>query len=153
MEGMRNEHIVATSIFCYDIQNVTESRIHFQQEALIQEGIKYDQGRHKPLCAVFGTQSMPDDPAVQEIGSLRTLQGRMIAFPNTFQHKIDPFSLVHKTKPYYRRFMILWLVDPHYRIASTANVPPQQLEWAENGCRDNKVRQCFISLEEANEYR
>ncbi|PSN66201.1 hypothetical protein BS50DRAFT_635352 [Corynespora cassiicola Philippines] len=96
---------------------------------------------------------MSDDPAVQEIGSLRTLQGRMIAFPNIFQHKIDPFSIVDKTKPGHRRFMVLWLVDPHYRIASIANVPPQQLEWEENGCRDNKFRQCLMSLEEAKEYR
>ena len=27
------------------------------------------------------------------------------------------------------RFLTLWLVDPHQRIISTANVPPQRLDW------------------------
>ena len=30
---------------------------------------------------------------------------------------------------YYSRFIALWLVDPHQRIISTANVPPQRLDW------------------------
>jgi hypothetical protein len=42
---------------------------------------------------------------------------------------VAPFSLVDRTKPGHRRFLLLWLVDPHYRILSTANVPPQQREW------------------------
>jgi hypothetical protein len=33
------------------------------------------------------------------------------------------------TKPGHRRFIALWLVDPHQRIISTGNVPPQQLDW------------------------
>jgi hypothetical protein len=32
-------------------------------------------------------------------------------------------------KPGHRRFIALWLVDPNVRIISTANVPPQQLNW------------------------
>jgi hypothetical protein len=33
------------------------------------------------------------------------------------------------TKPGHRRFIALWLVDPYQRIISTANVPPQQMDW------------------------
>lgn len=33
------------------------------------------------------------------------------------------------TKPGHRRFIALWLVDPTKRIISTANVPPQQMDW------------------------
>jgi hypothetical protein len=45
------------------------------------------------------------------------------------QHRVSPFELVDPTKPGHRRFIALWLVDPHKRIISTANVPPQQRSW------------------------
>jgi hypothetical protein len=37
---------------------------------------------------------------------------------------------VDPTKPEHRRFIALWLVDPNYRIISTANVSPQQRHWS-----------------------
>jgi hypothetical protein len=42
---------------------------------------------------------------------------------------VSPFQLADPTKPGHRRFIALWLVDPHVRIVSTANVPPQQQSW------------------------
>lgn len=130
LEGMLNEHIVGTAIYYYDCNNVTESRLRFRQQAFIDEvELNYEQDDHEPLCEIFGTDSMRDEPAVQELGSLDTREGRMIAFPNTFQHKVDQFELADPSKPGHRRFLVLWLVDPHYRIMSTANVPPQQHEW------------------------
>jgi hypothetical protein len=45
------------------------------------------------------------------------------------QHRVSPFKLKDPTKTGHRRFIALWLVDPHQRIVSTANVPPQQLDW------------------------
>lgn len=42
---------------------------------------------------------------------------------------MSPFKLVDPTKPGHRRFIALWLVDPTRRIISTANVPPQRLDW------------------------
>ena len=47
----------------------------------------------------------------------------------TSQHRVSPFRLNDPTKPGHRRFIVLWLVDPHARIISTANVPPQQQNW------------------------
>jgi hypothetical protein len=45
------------------------------------------------------------------------------------QRRISPFRLTDPTKPGYRRFIALWLVNPNVRIISTANVPPQQMDW------------------------
>lgn len=45
------------------------------------------------------------------------------------QHRVSSFRLKDDTKPGHRRFLALWLVDPHERIVSTANVPPQQKDW------------------------
>ena len=45
------------------------------------------------------------------------------------QHRVSGFRLQDPTKPGYRRFIALWLIDPTRRIISTANVPPQQAAW------------------------
>ncbi|KAH6647126.1 hypothetical protein BKA67DRAFT_695577 [Truncatella angustata] len=132
IEGMLNEHIAATAIYYYDVDNVKESRISFRAEAdLDSVEMSYQQNEHEPLAAIFGVESLElwDEPAIQNMGSVTTPQGRLLAFPNTLQHKVEPFELVDKTKPGHRRFLVLWLVDPHYRICSTRNAPPQQHEW------------------------
>jgi Protein of unknown function (DUF4246) len=45
------------------------------------------------------------------------------------QHSVSSFRLKDPTKPGHRRFIALWLVDPYQPVISTANVPPQQLDW------------------------
>ncbi|KAH7126646.1 hypothetical protein B0J11DRAFT_549549 [Dendryphion nanum] len=130
LEGMLNEHIVSTSIYYYDVENTTESRIRFRLEATLnEESLQYEQSVHQPLCEIFGTESMSEEPAVQEIGSVSTPQGRLLAFPNTLQHCVSPFRLEDASKPGHRRFIVLWLVDPTFRIVSTRNVPPQRHDW------------------------
>ena len=132
LEGMLNEHIVVTAIYYYDVENTTESRIRFRQEANIEyTEMDYEQDDHEPLSQIFGTESLRGEPAVQELGSISTPHGRLLGFPNTLQHKVEPFRLVDPTRPGHRRFLVLWLIDPHYRIASTANVPPQRYDWWE----------------------
>lgn len=91
--------------------------------------MSYEQDDHEPLARIFGAASLRDEPAVQNLGTLRCKAGRMLAFPNTLQHRVKPFRLLDPTRAGHRRFLVLWLVDPHYRIASTANVPPQQQDW------------------------
>lgn len=129
IEGLRNERIVGTAIYYYDTDNVTDSRIRFRQEAdLWEDTLEHEQDDHRPLETIFGTQ-LRDGEAIQEVGSIATPEGRIIAFPNTLQHCVEPFELGDKSRPGHRRILVLWLVDPHYRILSTANVPPQQRDW------------------------
>ena len=110
-----------------------------------------------------------DGPKVQEMGSVSTKQGRLIAFPNVFQHRVLPFSLQDRGKPGHRKILALFLVDPHTPILSTANIPPQQKAWwSEKLLEDNslsklpaeltdqvigEVSGVPISLEEAKEIR
>ena len=130
LEGMQNEHIVATALYYYDVENTTESRLAFRQEAFLPEmELDYEQGEHDGLAKIYGAPSLQDEPALQQLGSVRSPQGRLLAFPNTLQHCVAPFELVDKTKPGHRRCLVLWLVDPHYRICSTTNVPPQRHDW------------------------
>lgn len=73
----------------------------------------------------------------QHIGSLAMPQGRLIAFPNTLDHRLEPFQLIDDKRPGHYRWLTLYLVDPHYRVCSTRNVPPQQHDWwAESVGRD-----------------
>ncbi|KAF2802129.1 uncharacterized protein BDZ99DRAFT_577100 [Mytilinidion resinicola] len=73
IEGMFNEHIVGIAIYYYDVENTTTSRIRFRQEAgLDRMHLEYDQDDHEPLSEIFGTASLRDEAAVQELGSVAT---------------------------------------------------------------------------------
>ncbi|CAK7275558.1 hypothetical protein SEPCBS57363_006758, partial [Sporothrix epigloea] len=87
------------------------------------------------LAEILGISEMDLAPVwtkpydYQHIGSVATPQGRLVAFPNVLEHRIEPFRLVDGTKPGRYRWLTLYLVDPHYRVCSTRNVPPQQHDW------------------------
>jgi len=66
---------------------------------------------------------------VQELGKVVTRQDRLIAFPNVLQHSVQSFTLADPTRPGHRKILAMFLVDPHIRIISTANVPPQRRDW------------------------
>ena len=74
---------------------------------------------------------------VQDIGSVATINGRCIAFPNIYQHRVAPLQLEDPTRPGMRRILVFFLVDPNKRIRSTATVPPQQFEI---------VSECFMKI-------
>jgi len=54
---------------------------------------------------------------------------RSIAFPNLYQHQVQPFHLEDPTKPGHRKILVFFLVDPTQRIISATDVAPQQREW------------------------
>lgn len=89
--------------------------------------MEYEQNYHDWLPAIFGCD--PDGPGLQVSGSVETRQGRLLTFPNIFQHQVQPFSLVNPTQPGHRKILALFLVDPNLPILSTANVPCQQRDW------------------------
>ncbi|KFY89883.1 hypothetical protein V500_05447 [Pseudogymnoascus sp. VKM F-4518 (FW-2643)] len=127
-----NEHIVATCIYLYDESNVTDARITFRQEIWTQP-FSYECLSSDVDCfaEVFGLDPNQYEigPSMQELGSVSMPKGRLLTWPNTMQHRFEPFELINKSDPGYRRFIMLWLVDPHYRICSTRNVPPQRHDW------------------------
>lgn len=130
IEGMMSEHIVATALYYLDSENITTSSLEFRMKADEHPDLEdtIGQDNYRPNQVMFGCL-FKDGEALQKLGNVETRQGRLLAFPNVFQHRVSPFSLQDRTKPGHRRFIALWLVDPHQRIISTANVPPQQLDW------------------------
>ena len=138
IEGMMNEHICGTSLYYFDSENVTTSSLSFrmQTDAYMNDshnssGHDVGQDEYHWMQAVYGANfgSGNGSPCLQNYGSVETKQGRLLAFPNVFHHRVSGFQLADPTKPGHRRFIALWLVDPTKRIISTANVPPQQMDW------------------------
>ncbi|KAF5590667.1 hypothetical protein FPCIR_6330 [Fusarium pseudocircinatum] len=115
--------------------NVTPSRLSFrmQTSSYLKDEIKAGQDNYNHLERVFGTDfGMHGGLAtscVQSYGDVDTLEGRLLVFPNVFQHRVSSFKLQDPTEPGHRRFVALWLGDPQRRILPTANVPPQQKDW------------------------
>jgi len=68
-------------------------------------------------------------PCAQEIGDVITKPDRCIAFPNLYQHQVQPFRLADPRKPGHRKILVFFLVDPTFRVPSATDVAPQQKEW------------------------
>lgn len=132
IEGQMNEHICATALYYLDSDNVTPSSLAFRMGTSWDQWdlqMSAGQDAFNWLERSFGTNFKAHGACLQFYGSVNTPEGRLLAFPNVFQHRVSSFRLQDPTRPGHRRFLALWLVDPHQRIVSTANVPPQQLDW------------------------
>ncbi|KAM0520740.1 hypothetical protein ACHAPE_003138 [Trichoderma viride] len=154
VEGQMNERICATALFYLDSENVTDSHLSFrmQTDSYLQDRMSTGQDAYNYVERVYGTGMGHSDAAcLQTFGDVKTPQGRLLAFPNVFQHRVSSFGLKDATKPGHRRFLALWLVDPHERIVSTANVPPQQRDWYADG--QNYPPESLMTVEEAQEHR
>ncbi|OJZ90147.1 hypothetical protein ASPFODRAFT_58780 [Aspergillus luchuensis CBS 106.47] len=175
LEGQLNERICATAIYYYDSHNITESTLSFRQRAGSLYDVDYDQDRHEFIHAVYGfgpdVSGNGESQITQHLGSVVCREGRLLTFPNIVQHRVSPFGLADRSRPGHRKILALFLVDPHRRIISTANVPPQQETWARE--RRDAIQQVLapklpaelqqmvsdnipalaMTLEEAREYR
>ncbi|KAJ2715096.1 hypothetical protein H4R19_001390 [Coemansia spiralis] len=130
VEAMGNERIVATGIYYYDVENITESTLSFREP--VDEEIDYEQNDHDGVSKAYGIYDDNNDdsvPLVQEIGSVEAKNGRCIVFPNVYQHKVSGFRLADTTKPGHRKILAFFFIDPTTRIPSTEIVPPQQQDW------------------------
>lgn len=138
VEGMMNERIVATGIYYWDSDNITESRLSFRAAL---DDPSYEQNDDNGLREVYGLED--EDALNQMLGSTSTPAGRCLAFPNILQHRVSSFRLTDPTRPGYRKILAFFLVDPSQTIVSTSDVPPQQ-PWSDTST---------MTLEQAKNYR
>ncbi|KAI0708765.1 hypothetical protein C8T65DRAFT_576187 [Cerioporus squamosus] len=130
VEGMANENIVATGLYYYACENITESRLDFRVTAGTADGLtmRYEQSDHRGYVVAYGFGR--DHHKNQELGHIVAEEDKCVAFPNIYQHHVDAFELADPTKPGYRKILCFFLVNPETEILSTTHVPPQQEDWS-----------------------
>jgi len=164
VEGMANEKIVATAIYYYDSENIEGDCLNFRQSVEMDK-MTFAQDDDQGAKVMFGITR--DDAMVQEAGTVQTPTGRMLVFPNIYQHALGSFKLKDDSKPGHRKILVFFLVDPTQRIVSTATVPPQNVAWRDPGLANKVVNELSreladmvtqqigyeMTLEEAKEHR
>ncbi|KAF7142167.1 hypothetical protein CNMCM5793_008566 [Aspergillus hiratsukae] len=158
---MLNEHIVATAVYYYDVVNISGAKISFEQEAIIDNN-SFNINNEYFINRVWDIHcEVPEDgeswwlpKALQTLGTITISSGQFLAWPNTLRSKAESFSLEDPSRPGHLRSVTLWLVDPHYRICSTRNVPPQRRDWAGTPSRSTEDNDgTFMTPERAQEVR
>ncbi|KAI0970801.1 hypothetical protein F4678DRAFT_461931 [Xylaria arbuscula] len=128
VEGALNDRIVATALYYYDCDNITESVLTLYHPVDSEElRMIPPQSEFESLERWLGITT--EDPALQRLGRVVTREGRLIAFPNVLAHQVQPFKLADETRPGHRKILAMFLVDPHVRVLSTSVVPPQRKDW------------------------
>ncbi|KAF7331521.1 hypothetical protein MKEN_00031000 [Mycena kentingensis (nom. inval.)] len=127
VEGMLNERIVASGIYYYDEDNISESRLAFRATTSSPPYHHQDD----VLCSEILYGMFRNSHCVQDLGSIETKSGRALAWPNIYQHRVAPFSLKDTSRPGHRKILAIFLVDPSIPpIPSATTIPPQQADWA-----------------------
>ncbi|KAJ7688979.1 hypothetical protein B0H17DRAFT_1012339 [Mycena rosella] len=128
IEGMVNEHIVASGIYYYDEENIEQSNLSFRVPT--GEPEYHDQGDFRCVQILYGI-ALESTRCNQDLGRVVIQEGRALAWPNLFQHCVGPFNLADSCKPGHRKILAIFLVDPTIDpIVSATDIPPQQAEWA-----------------------
>ena len=83
---------------------------------------------------------------VQDIGNVVTKTHRCVAFPNLYQHQVQPFHLEDRTKPGHRKILVFFLVDPTQSIPSATDVAPQQREWVTEAMHSTDANSALAKL-------
>ncbi|OSC98802.1 hypothetical protein PYCCODRAFT_1417139 [Trametes coccinea BRFM310] len=129
VEGMANERIVATGLYYYSSENITESRLTFRTVVGTPD-VSEMRHQHNDLQGYYAAYGFGKyDGLNQELGHVVAEEHKCIAFPNIYQHRVDAFELADPSKPGHRKILCFFLVDPLTRILSTSDVPPQREDW------------------------
>ncbi len=150
VQGQTNERICTTAYYVYSAHNLRPSalpslsfrcRIH-PEEALFASG---QMGSPPFAEEMYGAKN--GDPVIQQMGDITLREGRVVVFPNTFQMKLNPFSLADSSRPGHCRILILYLLDPNRRNMSTAMVPCQRRDWWAKEVRQKCARLRRLPME------
>ncbi|KKP03027.1 hypothetical protein THAR02_04853 [Trichoderma harzianum] len=126
-DGLLNEHIISTALFCYDSDNVTDGYMYFS--TVIDRPDLEGMRRIDKFDAERAYAFKPAEGEFQTIGRVLINTTMAVFYPNIYRHHQGSFSLVDRSRPGYRKILVLHLVDPAIPIISTSNVPPQQSHW------------------------
>ncbi|TMW58065.1 hypothetical protein Poli38472_013539 [Pythium oligandrum] len=124
IEGTEAEQIVATGLYYFGCENMTESKLSFH--VLVQEPYHW----YNDDIGVAASYALEDNELlIQTLGAATAIEDRCLVFPNTLQHKVETIRLADTSKPGHRKVLAFFLVDPTKKIPSTSVIPPQQHRW------------------------
>ncbi|OWZ03719.1 hypothetical protein PHMEG_00024499 [Phytophthora megakarya] len=108
--------------------NITASRLALRAE--IEEPF-YQQNDDSGVAGTFGL--FHGDRLIQEFGLVQAMTSRCVVFPNSLQHRVEPFELEYHIRPGRRKILAFFLVDFNKPIPSTSVNSPQHQAWRECG--------------------
>lgn len=130
LEGLPYEKIIATGIYYYSMQNITDNYLNFRG-TMDTCKINYPQDcrEYVEKHYDFGTGNANSDNnmgSTINLGRIKTIEDMCLVFPNFMQHQVSSFTLNNKYINGSRKTLVFFLIDPSTPILSTANVKPQQ---------------------------
>ncbi|KAI0082114.1 hypothetical protein K474DRAFT_1655452 [Panus rudis PR-1116 ss-1] len=136
VDGMRNEHIIACSIHCLSISNMSPLSVSFRMPVCSpKQFLPGDEG------ATLRTWGFRDgSPGVQYLGGAELTEGHGVAFPNFYQHRLSSASLVDAEQSGSMTLLMLSLVDPDLpksQVLTTSDVPPQPVHWVRRAVEES----------------
>jgi hypothetical protein len=132
VEGMSHEEIVLTALYIADRDDEFHGAdIEFKRSLLRPEG-EYLVNTMSDTSRTMAVEQLVDEGLVP-LGTVATLKGRLIVFPNSHVHKVSDMSFLSKSDEHrqsvQRRIVVFFLVNPFRRIISTREVAPQQMAY------------------------
>ncbi|KAF3932969.1 hypothetical protein ABW20_dc0103337 [Dactylellina cionopaga] len=129
IDGLLNERIIATGIYCYDKENIGDLELIFGHRLRHLEHMCQNVDDNFEI--VHNMPGKVGHPSFRAFGSTIVKDNRAIVFPNVFHHRFGPFELVDKTTPGHCKFLVFSVCDPHpeNEITTTKNVTPSHPEY------------------------
>ncbi|KAK6520047.1 hypothetical protein TWF506_000337 [Arthrobotrys conoides] len=132
IDGLANERIIATGMYLYAKQNVTDVSIEFKLRDFYP-----DREEIRNAAGVEGLLSRRD------VGTTSMKENRAIVFPNVYEKRILPFQLQNRKRYGFVKILCFHLCDPTHEetnkmLQTTRTVPPQQPGQFEQILRDTK---------------
>jgi len=126
VEGMSHEEIVATAIYFIDRDDEIEGGDILYKRAFHKQEAEYifssvDQMRPREVERIISE-------GLQPLGQVKTLEGRLLVFPNSHVHKVTTLMNIapQGTEKKKRRIIVFFIINPKRRIVSSREVPIQQ---------------------------
>jgi len=122
VEGMPQEHIVATGIYYLDspakgAELIFKRQFHSCEHTYLFSNI--GQSDSASFHEIFNNMYMP-------LGTIKTTPGSVLVFPNTHAHKVQPFTN-DEEETIFRPFVVFFMVDPEITLPDFSTVDPAKV--------------------------
>ncbi|KAJ2384305.1 hypothetical protein GGI05_005052, partial [Coemansia sp. RSA 2603] len=94
--GTQAEHIVATAIYLYDVDNIEQVSIDMRESVEMHEGVDLRDHFDSVVYELNNTDGISEYS--NNLGSIQLNEGDIVCYPNTYQRRILPLKLSDQTR-------------------------------------------------------